>query len=244
MSRPYVIVWDLDGTIGDFDALHRQGECADPISVRVRPHLAETLQALANEGFVHTVLTRATPLYAEVALRVSGLRHFFVRVEGQGQRDKGDAAGLAKELGIPESELPHRMFFVGDLPVFDEPQDPRVLFHLEPCFRERSARELERLVLHLRQLGDGSLRTGFDLLGNPIRWWQWVIPLTPKMPVGKPVRCVVPDVGQLILMIRNDGCPIVLFENPADPPAEPLAYHFVPAELVPQVRAEMAKTIV
>jgi hypothetical protein len=237
VREPYVIVWDLDGTIGDFEALHQQGECSTPIVVRVRPHLAETLQTLSDEGFVHTLLTRASPLYAEVALRATGLRPFFARVEGQGQRDKGDAAGLAKELGLPEEELPHRMIFVGDLPVFDEPQDARVLFHLEPCFLERSASEFQRLVLHLRELGGGSLRQGFDLLGNPIRWWQWLIPLTPKMPVGKPVRASVPGVGQMILMIRRDGCPIILFENQADPPASPTESCFVPAEVVPQVRA-------
>ena len=241
MRRPYFIVWDLDGTVGDFEALHRQGECAAPITVRVRPHLAEVLRSLGEEGFVHTVLTRASPLYAEVALRATGLRPFFARVEGQGQRDKGDAAGLAKILDIPEDELPHRMIFIGDLPVFDEPQDPRVLFHLEPCFMERSARELQRLVLRLREAGGGSLRQGFDLLGNPVRWWQWLIPLTPKMPAGKPLRCAVPGVGQLILMIRKDGCPIILFENRADPPGEPTAHHFVPAELVPQVRAEVTR---
>jgi hypothetical protein len=241
VKEPYVIVWDLDGTVGDFSALHQQGETSNPIVVKVRPEMAETLQALNKAGFIHTLLTRASPLYAEIALRGTGLRPFFALVEGVGQRGKGDAAGIAQVLHIPEKELPHRMFFVGDLPVFDEPQDPRVLFHLEPCCMDRSARELERLVLHLREVGNGSLREGFDLLGNPIRWWQWIVPLSPRMPVNKPIRCSLPDIGQLILMIRHDGCPIILFEH-APPPGTVASDHtLIPAEFVAQIQAEAAK---
>jgi hypothetical protein len=241
VSDPYVIVWDLDGTLGDFEALHARGECSEPITVKVRPGMAEALRTLTEEGFVHTLLTRAAPLYAEVALRAAGLRPFFVRVEGAGQRGKGDAVGIAETFGLAERHRPHRMFFVGDLPVFDEPRDPRIVFHLEPCFLSRSAVEVARLVLHLREVGGGSLRQGFDLLANPIRWWQWVIPLTPRMPIDRPVRCSVPAVGQLVLMVRKDGCPIVVFENPAEPAMTPTEHSFVPAEVIALVRAEESK---
>lgn len=241
MSQPYVIVWDLDRTLGDFEALHRHGLSADPVRVPVRPQLAEALRTLNEEGFVHTLLTLAPPPSAELILRGTGLREFFVRVEGQGQRGKGDAEGLAEVFGLKRKERPRRMFFVGDQPVIDEPKDHGVVFHLEPCFLSRSAIELARLLLHLRDVGDGSLRQGFDLLANPIRWWQWVIPLSPPMPYGRPVRRTVPEVGQLLLMARKDGCPSILFENPPVPAVEPSEHTFVPAELLAHIEAERGK---
>src|SRR5262249_31791755 len=150
LNTPYVIVWDLDLTLGDFSALSRQPDSVDPITVLVRPGLAETLRTLAAADFIHTVLTLATPLYAEIVLRGTGLRRLFERVEGLTQRLKGDAAGLGYALGIPEDERPHRMLFVGDHPLFDAPQDGRVLFHIEPHALSRPAADLARLVLHLR----------------------------------------------------------------------------------------------
>src|SRR5262245_10675786 len=128
----YVIVWDLDNTLGEFTALHVQGECPSPVAVRVRPGLAGALRQLSEAGFVHTLLTLATPLYAEMVLRATGLRPFFSRVDGFGQRGKGDAAGLGNVFGLTAEQRPHRMIFIGDHPLFDEPRDPRVVFHLEP----------------------------------------------------------------------------------------------------------------
>src|SRR5438132_886369 len=49
-SSRYVIVWDLDGTLGDFTALHQQGECLTPITVKLRPGLAGALATLADAG--------------------------------------------------------------------------------------------------------------------------------------------------------------------------------------------------
>src|SRR5437763_1191128 len=94
LSARHVIVWDLDGTLGRFDALNGQGDSANPVTVRVRPHLREALEALSAAGFRHTLLTLATPLYAELVLHALGVRALFERVEGQGQRGKGDVAGI------------------------------------------------------------------------------------------------------------------------------------------------------
>lgn len=241
MSDPYVIVWDLDGTIGEFAALQQLGEAVNPINVQVRPGLAEALQTLSDAGFVHTVLTLAAPLYAEVVLRGSGLRPFFARVEGWGQRGKGDAAGLADVFGVAEDQRPQRMIFVGDHPVYDEPQDPRVLFHLEPCVLTRPAADLARLVLHLRDTGGGSLREGFDVLARQRPWWQRLWPPSVLLPHGIPVRRLVPRVGQLLLMARANASPMIVFEKPPRPEAQPADHTFIPAEVAAQLRAESGK---
>jgi len=58
------------------------------------------------------------------------------------------------------------MLFVGDHVLFDAPQDPRIVFHLEPNALRRPAAELVELVLALRERGRGSLARGFvELLG-------------------------------------------------------------------------------
>ena len=51
MTRPYVIVWDLDGTIGVFKALNHSIGADTPVSVEIRPGMAETLQKLSRAGF-------------------------------------------------------------------------------------------------------------------------------------------------------------------------------------------------
>src|SRR3954447_20862476 len=91
MGERYLVVWDLDGTLGDFEALERPGAPDAAVRLRVRPGLADALNALCRAGFTHSLLTTATPLYAEVALRGAGLRHLLARAEGRGQRCK-DAA--------------------------------------------------------------------------------------------------------------------------------------------------------
>jgi hypothetical protein len=243
VSNPYVIVWDLDGTLGDFVPLHGRGESTDAVAVRVRPGLPEALHALSAAGFTHTLLTLATPLYAEVVLRAIGLRQYFVRVEGLGQRDKGDAVGIATQLGIAESERPHRMLFVGDHPLFDEPRDPRVLFHLEPFAMLRPADELTRLVLHLRDAGAGSLRAGFDALVPRERpsWWQRLRQRSWRIPNGRPITRSVPGIGEVALIVRADACPVIGFSQIPSLGAQAGQHTFVPAEMLAQVLAEQAK---
>lgn len=240
MRTPHVIVWDLDGTLGEFAILTEKSESTEPVSLRVRPGLPEALRRLTEAGFLHTVLTLATPLYAEVVLRGTGLRPYFLRVEGLGQRGKGDAEGIGDSLGIPDDDRPHRMLFVGDHPLFDAPQDPRVVFHLEPCGLARSADDLARLVLHLRDRGGGSLRRGFDRLAQTGPWWRRAWPFRPRMN-GEPLRRVVPEVGELMLARRSDGPPVIGFAEYPHPSAEPVEHSFVPAELTAQVMAEQVK---
>jgi hypothetical protein len=241
VNRPHVIVWDLDRTLGDFTALQQQGESAGPVTVQVRHGLHQALHTLTEAGFVHTVLTLATPLYAEIVLRGTGLRQHFVLVEGLGQRDKGDAAGIAADLGIAPGERPHRMLFVGDHPLFDEPRDVDVLFHLEPCGLMRPAEELARLVVHLREAGGGSLRHGFDALARQTAWWRRLWPARARPAEDALLRRSVPGIGDLVVVPRANACPVIAFALPPDAPAVPAVCSFVPAELLAQVEAELGQ---
>jgi hypothetical protein len=235
---PHVIVWDLDLTLGRFDGLVRRQDGAEPVPVAVRPHLAEALAALGTAGFRHALLTLATPLYADLALRGTGLRDHFTLVEGLGQRGKGDAVGVGAALGVAEADLPHRLLFVGDHPVNDEPRDPRVLFHLEVFAMSRSAKDLAALALALRDLGGGSLREGFEELGRRAPWWRRLWRFGPSLPTDRPVRRSLPGLPPLLLMHRREDCPVIAFARPPDPAVPATETSFVPAAVVSPLRTE------
>ncbi|MBK7995319.1 MAG: HAD family hydrolase [Blastocatellia bacterium] len=105
-------MWDLDGTIGNFEKLEKYRENLP--TVEARPEIAPALEILSKIGFIHTVLTMATSTYAEIALKATGLRHFFAKVEGQGQRLKGDVIGIANDFGINPKNYAHKIMFIGD----------------------------------------------------------------------------------------------------------------------------------
>jgi hypothetical protein len=226
----HVIVWDLDLTLGRFDALNNRGGSTEAIRVLLRPHLREALESLTAAGFIHTLLTLGTPLYADLILRGTGLRDYFDLVEGHGQRGKGDAAGVASAIGISDDDRPHRMIFVGDHPINDEPRDPRVLFHLEVFALSRSARDMAALVLALRERGDGSLREGFEKTGQGRSWRRLWLGKGP-LPADRPARRMLPGLAPLLLLKRREDSPVIAFAQPPNPAAEPAETAFVPASI-------------
>lgn len=244
MSNSYVIVWDLDNTLGEFEQLNCRGDSAEAISVRLRPQLRGALESLQQAGFQHTLLTLSTPIYAEIVLRGCGLRDFFAQVEGYGQRGKGDAAGIATDLGISEADRPHRMLFVGDHPINDEPRDPRVVFHLECFALTRSAMDLARLTLYLRERGEGSLRTGFNRVGQPHHWLARLLPWRNSPPLNRPVECDLPDLDSVLLLQRDNGAPVIGFAQPPEPAREADVVSFVPGDYVREARASAHRTSV
>ena len=230
----HIIVWDLDGTLGEFKSLekvHAHPDPASPIRISLRPGIRECLSLLAREGFVHCLLTVATPRYAQIALRVAGVTDLFARVEGRGQRGKGDAAGIALEFGLPEQEWPHRMMFMGDHPIFDMPRDPRILFHFEPQALLRTASELARLVLHLRSLGKGSLLEGFDRILDARPWRERFGQVLGRRGNDGLWYRKVKGLGTLALDRRPQECPVIAFAEPAHPSARPEECEVTPEAL-------------
>jgi NLI interacting factor-like phosphatase len=231
VGQPYVIVWDLDGTLGEFAELERHPGSQRPVRLQVRPGIEEALRRLSAAGFVHTVLTVAMKRYADIVLHGTGLAGYFARVEGRGERPKGDATGIAAAFGIPEKERPHRMLFVGDRLMFDQPADPHIVFHLELFALTRAAEDFARLVEHLRGLGGGSLRRGFDHLGCGRSGWRRLWPWSAALPPGKPVCRRIDPLAPLLLLARPDECPVIGFEKPPQPEAEPCERVIVPADV-------------
>lgn len=210
MAPPrYIIVWDLDRTLGVFDAIGRSRGDGAPVTVFLRPGIEAALARLSAEGFAHVVLTLATPAYAATVLAGTGLRPHFLEVACAGQRPKGDTEGIARTHGIPLDEVHHRMLFVGDHPWYDAPRDPRVVFHIEPFATRRPAEPLADLILELRRRGTGSLRRGFDDLAGQ--------PAPPEGPAEGPVTRDLPGIGPVMLAYRKDECPVIVF---ATEPAE------------------------
>lgn len=224
MAPPaFILVWDLDDTLGNFHVLTEMRRWGERATVHLRPGIAATLERLSAEGFVHTVLTLASPAYAELALRGTGLRHHFAEVACAGQRQKGDVEGIAGVFGMAPKECPHRMLFVGDHPLYDPPRSPGVVFHLEVRALERPAGAVQDLVLALREQGGGSLRGGFDALLS-----RGVIE---SVEPGVQLRRVDhPGLDPLLLLTRDHGCPVVLFgdETARPPGGDPVS--FVPAQ--------------
>jgi hypothetical protein len=201
MGAPrYIIVWDLDRTLGEFAALER-AEARAPVTVYLRPGIEAALVELSRAGFAHVLLTLATPTYADVVLRGTGLYEHFIEVACAGQRRKGDARGIAETHGVPPEQMHDRMIFIGDHPWFDAPRDRRVVFHIEPSALRRRAEPLAALILELTRRGEGSLRRGFDALAA-------------GAPAGEqPVRRELPGIGSVLLAPRADDCPILMFED-------------------------------
>jgi hypothetical protein len=235
LEQPYVIVWDLDGTLGEFAEVERLAHSVDPVRLWLRPGLEAALKGLSTAGFRHTVLTVATLPYARLVLHGTGLAGYFDCIEGRDQRPKGDAAGIAAELGIAEAQRPHRMLFIGDRMVFDEPADPGVIFHLELHSLTRPADEFARLVVGLRELGGGSLRQGFDRLGGAAKGWRRFLPRASSMPVNHPVQLTLADLPPLLLLARLRECSVVGFEQPPPPGQAMDERTIVPAEVARQL---------
>jgi hypothetical protein len=236
LNHTHVIVWDLDLTLGEFGALNFVNDPCGVVTVKVRPGLEKALRKLSEAGFTHTLLTLASPLYAEMALRGTGLRPYFVRVEGLGQRPKGDAAGLADALGIGETDRPHHMMFVGDHPLVDAPQDPRILFHLEPQALSRNADDLQRLLLHLREAGNGSFQRGFERIARQRTGWRRLWPFSPSLNKNKPVRRSVAGIGKLVLLACEERCPVIAFNDPPAANEEALICTFDAAVIAGQIK--------
>lgn len=237
-TLPYLLVWDLDGTLGDFYALEKHPDGRQPVTVQVRSGLAEALARLSAAGFVHTLLTVASRSYAEIVLRGVGIRELFARVEGRGERPKGDAVGIGQTFGLRESHLPERVLFIGDRVAFDEPEDPRVVFHFEPWALTRSAAALAELLIQLRALGQGSLRGGFDHLLDDRRWWQrWK---RAKLPYDSPLIRQLPGLEEVALVLRQKACPIIGFPTAPRPQAPADYVSFIPDEKFPPARGTTA----
>jgi hypothetical protein len=240
MAAAHVIVWDLDDTLGNFEALRQGGESEDAITVGVRPGLAEALAALRAAGFCHALLTMATPLYAELALAGTGLREHFDRVDGLGARRKGDAVGIAECFGIPARDRAHRMVFVGDDPRHDQPRDPEVVFHLEPSALLRSAQCVQQLLVHLRERGGGSMARGFARLGHG-GWRSALWRLGRGLPIDHPIERDVPGAGRVLLMRRREAAPVIAFSDPPAPAVVAASATFVPAALLGLARSRLAE---
>ncbi len=231
MDRPYIIVWDLDLTLGEFSALEGDAHFDEEVVVRMRPGLKDALHRLRCEGFVHCLLSMANRRYAELALRGTGLRSYFDHVDGHGQRLKGDAEGIASEYGMSLAQAADRMIFVGDRLIFDEPKSKDVVFHLEPAALHRPAELFRQLVLLLRSKGKGSIREGMRSILRTRRPWYSFRSLPPAEP-GKPVIHRIPGLGEIVTLEREEGCPIIGFETPPNRDHPPDEHRFVPSRIL------------
>ena len=231
-APPYIVVWDLDDTLGNFEALSGKSDASDKVTVYLRPGIEGALCELMRNDFKHVLLTLATRTYAELALRGTGLRDAFSCVEGSGERTKGDVQGIAKSFNLPTEEQPHRMIFVGNHPIFDRPQDSRIVFHFEPHALTRSANELVNLLICLRETGNGSIRQGFNKLRYRSNRWYLRLMMKVKPNDQDLTRRKLPTGEEVLLVEHPDGEATVAFSESPDRIESSSAHEFVPSKIL------------
>jgi hypothetical protein len=118
------------------------------------------------------------------------------------------------------------MLFVGDHALFDAPRSPEVVFHIEAFALERPARAVADLALALRDLGRGSLRRGFDWLADQGA-------LQTCAPGAELKRVEHPGLDPLLLITRDEACPVICYADDAARQASGEPVRFVPGELGP-----------
>jgi hypothetical protein len=222
-----VLVWDLDKTLGFFEPLYKSWDRDQPVTIQFRPGIIDTLENLNKQGFTHRLLTLASLPAAQMVLGAAGIRDLFVAIEGIGNRGKGDVSGIGRAHNLTEKQWPHNMLFIGDHPFNDAPVDLRVVFHLEIHALSRPAKQLESLILQLRERGHGSIRRGFDAIeGGSKKWWPfWK---RQSYHSNKPTLRQLPGIEPLALMNGPKICPIIAFERAPEEPQKPEDCTFVP----------------
>lgn len=224
-----ILVWDLDKTLGFFEPLYKHWDPDSPVTIQFRPGILDLIRQLHKKGFTHRLLTLASPRAAHLILEAAGVRDLFFKIEGIGQRGKGDVAGIALEHGVPEHQWPHQFLFIGDHPFNDCPVDKRVIFHLEINALERPASQLGGLIDALIERGQGSFIRGYQSIASAVPWWKfWQ---RPAFQVNQAMIRSLPGLDPLALMNGPSINPLIAFENEPLNPQEPDLLTFTPNQI-------------
>ena len=169
MNQKKAIFWDLDETMGDFEALKTNGH--DPVDedtkAAKRYGIEKVLESLSSRGYNHFVTSFSPPDYVKRVVELSGLAPYFSAVFGGGEtyfRDSKGYAAAAKHAGLFNGEAAHSLIVVGDSPN-DKPCDLEgVVFIHQPRGYAYDAAVVQEIVTALDALGKGSFIRGFEAM--------------------------------------------------------------------------------
>jgi hypothetical protein len=181
MENKKIMCWDMDETLGHFRPLAYEilGEevpnFLDPTTLR--HGIKQTLETLAQKGFVHYVTTSAPENIARNALTRTGISGSFedvlgrdlvmgelwVRQDGYSSTIGGkNYSEVAQKQGLTPEQASSQMITIGDRQT-DRPLDLEGVVFLEQgaCYHYDSA-IVEQVVDELLRRGAGDIRKGFD----------------------------------------------------------------------------------
>ncbi|MBI4832032.1 MAG: hypothetical protein HY801_10875 [Candidatus Lindowbacteria bacterium] len=196
MTKPKIICWDLDETLGSFrNLISVRSGIAYPgpdDSYILRKDIIKTLNRLLNKGYRHVVTSSAKLDYSQKVLQAVCLDAYFDHVFG---RDKvtdgmwGKKYIPAAELyRLDQTEASEQMLVIANMPS-DEPVDAGIVFIRDQRILDESALIYETIADSLWTRGDGSFKRGFDVLFES----------------GRSTTCLDKDFNFVLVSARIDG---------------------------------------
>ncbi|UCD57709.1 MAG: hypothetical protein JSV16_00965 [Candidatus Hydrogenedentota bacterium] len=169
MTKPKIISWDLDETLGFFRDIvsarsgHRHPDPEDAYSLR--KDIIRTLNQLVNKSYRHVVTSSAKLDYSEKVLQAVCLDAYFDHVFGRDKVTDGiwgkKYLPVAELYQLDELEARSHMLVIANM-ASDEPIDLDIVFIHDQRGLEESALVYETIAETLWTRGEGSFRRGFE----------------------------------------------------------------------------------
>jgi hypothetical protein len=169
MTKPKVISWDLDETLGffrDIVSVRNKERYPNPDdSYTLRKDIIKTLHQMVNRGYHHVITSSAKLHYSEGIIATVCLDAYFDHILGR--KDVTDGIWGKKYLPaaqlyhLDEDEICSNMLIIANM-ASDEPIDAGVVFlHDERALNE-SALVYETIADTLWTKGESSFKRGFE----------------------------------------------------------------------------------
>jgi len=171
MTKPKIICWDLDETLGFFRNLVsiRSGrEYPDPDdSYMLRKDIIKTLNRMISKGYNHVVTSSAKLDYSEKVLGAVCLDSYFDRVFGRKTVTDGiwgkKYMPAAEFYDLDETDACSQLLVIANM-ASDEPIDIGAVFVHDQRRLEETALVYETIADTLWTRGEGSFKHGFESL--------------------------------------------------------------------------------
>ena len=169
MTKPRVICWDLDETLGffrDIVSVRNKETFPDPDDIYVlRLDILKTLNRFMDKGYRHVVTSSAKLRYTEGIIEAVCLDTYFDCIFGRNDLVEGiwgkKYAPAADFFGIDEIDAGSNMLVIANL-ASDEPTDLDIVFLHDERELEASALVYETIAEALWSAGENDFRRGFE----------------------------------------------------------------------------------
>lgn len=169
MTKPKIICWDLDDTLGDFRNIvsaRSRGKFLSPEdSYTLRTDIIKTLNRMIGKQYQHVVTSSAKLEYSQKVLQVVCLDAYFDHVFGRDKVTDGiwgkKYVPAADFYELTESDAYSQMLVIANM-ASDEPIDLGIVFVHDQRGLEESALVYETIADVLWTHGEGSFKRGFE----------------------------------------------------------------------------------